>query len=33
LQKVDVRVQLNFDEIWRLDALFDRSEMNALCPF
>src|SRR5437899_3930951 len=32
LQKVDVRVQLNFDEIWRLNALFDSSEMNALCP-
>ena len=33
LQKIDVRVQLNFDEIWRLNALFDTSEMNALCPF
>src|SRR5438874_1468555 len=33
LQKIDVRVQLNLDEIWRLNALFDGSEMNALCPF
>jgi hypothetical protein len=33
LQKVEVRIQLNFDEIWRFNALFDTSEMNALCPF
>src|SRR5690348_20405 len=33
LQEIDVRVQLNFDEIWRLNAFFDTAEMNALCPF
>jgi len=33
LQKIDVRIQLNFDEIWRLNALLDTSEVNALCPF
>ena len=30
LEKIDVRVQLNFDEIWRLNSLLDTSEMNAL---
>jgi hypothetical protein len=33
LQEIDVRVQLNFDEIWRLNAFFDTAEMNTLCPF
>src|SRR4029434_5681873 len=33
LQEIDVRIELNFNEIWRLNAFLNTAEMNTLCPF
>ena len=29
LQEIDVGIELNLDEVWRLDALFNGSEVDA----
>ena len=32
LQEVDIRIELNLNQVWGLDRLLDASEVNPLCP-
>jgi hypothetical protein len=31
LQKIDVGIELNLDQVWRLDGFFDCAEMDTFC--
>jgi hypothetical protein len=32
LQEIDIRIELNLNQVWGLDRLLDASEVNPLCP-
>jgi hypothetical protein len=32
LQKIDIRIELDLNQVWGLDPLFDAAEVNTLCP-